>query len=182
MYSSPFLEDYPWMSWMRGEPEPCERLFDLAVVHLCRPPWKAWPRALQSRKHRQCQRAVFFTIHPLTYGCTCWAPIPCGILCIVTMAGYLVIEVKRVSAAGGHPETMESSYWHLSTGWRHWSLIKLQAPTFTSSAIRICVFFTKSETMETHDTASSLAGSQLFLIALTERELKSVASRINSSK
>lgn len=56
-------------------------------------------------------RGQHFPPHPpLTYGCVLVGPLyQVGILCIVTMAVYPVIEVsevKRASGAGGHPKTM----------------------------------------------------------------------------
>lgn len=59
----------------------------------------------------------YSTIPPLTHGCVCWAAsVQSGIVCIVTMAGHSVIEVsevKRVSGAKVHPQTVESGYQHL---------------------------------------------------------------------
>lgn len=76
----------------RGETDPWERLSDRGAVHLHGPPWQPWPTDFQPGNTLRGQQSS--TIPPLTRGCVCQAPVPSGTLCIVTVAGPLVIEVK----------------------------------------------------------------------------------------
>lgn len=116
------------------------------------------------------------TVPPLTQGGTCWASVPSVILCIVTMAGHKVSEVKRVSGAGVHPKSTVSGYQHQRCWagyvpeWRHCGVFS-DSKQFTGHLSQKCVHVWGINRVQRYFIPSHNSTCQVFLLEVTFRQL-----------